>query len=46
MAGNQTPIQHFPAPSDGVLSPDMVAAYENEGVLVLEGMFSAGQCAA
>ena len=46
MAGNQTPIQHFPAPSDGVLSPDMVAAYENEGVLVLEGMFSAEQCAA
>ena len=46
MADNHTRVKHFAAPPGGALSAAMVAAYGNDGVLVLEGMFSRAQCAA
>ena len=37
-------ISSFPAPADGRLTPEMLAAYERAGVLVLEGFVTVEAC--
>ena len=39
-------VAHFQAPNDDVLSPEMLTAYDRDGVLVLENMFPATECEA